>query len=222
MIVKKTNSQEYSYLNMLVMGESGSGKTRFLGTNDNEKTLIVNVKSESGMFTLKDKNLDVVDVNSFEEMLQVLRELQKPNKYQYVGVDSFSQLQKNFEKQSKLTDKFKMWAEVKDNTKIIVDEAKLLPIHFVFTCEAYGEKDEEAGAMKYLPLMAGSAKNELPYWFDIILYFHKHQARENEKVQYWARSNSSGKYPCKDRSGKLPQHIENPDWIELNKLIYSK
>lgn len=192
MLIKKTSDEEYSYLNMLILGESGSGKTKFLGTTDNDKTLIINVKSESGMFTLKDKQLDVVDVNSFDEMIRVLDELRlKETKYKFIGVDSFSQLQKNFEKQSKMTDKFKLWAEIKENTKVIVDLAKLLPMHFVFTCEAKMDKDEETGATKYLPLMAGSAKDELPYWFDIILYFQKWQAKENDKVQYFARSNSS-------------------------------
>ena len=224
-VIKKTSDQEYSFLNSLVMGESGSGKTHYLGTADNKRTLIINVKSESGIFTLRDKELDVTDVDNFEEIMAVFEWLKTAkHDYLYIGIDSLSQLQKNFEKQSanQYSDKFKMWSAIKENTKTIVDTAKRLPFHLCFVCEVKVEKDEESGSIKVLPSLVGSAKDEIQYYFDEVFYFDKAQVKDGSPITYRCLTSSASKYPCKDRSGKLPLIIENPNWTSISEVIFGK
>jgi len=216
--INKTSDKKYSYQNLLIMGESGCGKTHFLGTADNAKTLVVNVVSESGVMTLADKNIDVTEVNSFDEIMNVLKYLKtEKHTYEFLGIDSVSQLQKNFEKE--ITgggNKFEKWKIIKDNTKKMIDGIKLLPMHTCCTSEVAVKDDDES--LKYVPSLVGSSKDDFTYWFDIVLYFSKFQSKEGEEVVYRALSNSASKYPCKDRTKKLPMVIENPNWLDISKL----
>lgn len=206
--ITKTSDQKYQYANILIFGESGSGKTHFLGTAPEGEMIIFNITSESGMLTLRGKNIDVIDIGSLREMEEALRwlETEGVKKYRYVGIDSFSQFQKNLEKQISATG-FQLWAEVKEITKAVVDRIKSLPINLVALCEVSMKDDD--GGLKFIPSLVGSSKDEISYWFDEVYYFEK-TGKAGEIPVYRALTNSGSKYPCKSRIGGLPIVVENP------------
>jgi len=207
--ITKTSDQKYQYANILIFGESGSGKTHFLGTAPEGEMIIFNITSESGMMTLRNKNIDVIDIGSLKDMEEALRWLETEGikKYRYVGIDSFSQFQKNLEKNLSSTG-FALWADIKDITKEIVDKIKLLPINFIALCEIELKDDE--GAVKYIPSLVGTAsKNNVTYWFDEVYFFEK-TGKAGDTPTYRALTNAGSKYPCKSRIGGLPIVVENP------------
>lgn len=208
--ITKTSDVKYQYVNILLFGESGSGKTHFLGTAKENETIIFNIVSESGLLTLRNKNIDVIEIKDFNDMSNALDWLEKEGckKYKYVGIDSFSQFQKNLEKQS--TKKgFDLWGDIKIKTKAVVDRLKAIQINVIAICEV--EIKDDDGAIKFIPSLVGtSSKNEISYWFDEVYWFEK-TGKAGDKPTYRALTNSGSKYPCKSRLGCLPLVIENPN-----------
>jgi len=206
--ITKTSDTKYQYANILIFGESGSGKTHFLGTAPKGEMVILNITSESGMLTLRNKDIDIIDINSVSDFEEALRWLatEGVKKYKYVGIDSFSQFQKSLEKQSRTTG-WEMWAEIKQITKSMVDRIKEMPINLIALCEV-GLKDDD-GMVKYIPSLVGKSKDEVAYWFDEVYFFEK-TGKSGDMPTYRALTNSGSKYPCKSRIGTLPVVIENP------------
>lgn len=221
--IVKTNDKQFSYAKILVMGESASGKTRFLGTVPENEILIINIMSESGLMTLKDKNIDVINVDGYKDMIETIEWIKKNGqKYTYIGIDSLSQWQKGLESEIIAKDKFTLWREIKEKTKQVIDEFKRLPFHVVFTCHVKIDKDEVTGETKFLPDLAGSMKDEIGRYFDEIYYFDRYQQNTNTPIIYRALLQAASKYPCKSRTlGELTK-LENPNLAEISKLILGK
>jgi len=213
--INKTSDAKYLFANILIFGESGSGKTHFLGTAPENEMVIFNIASESGLLTLRGKNIDVITINDLTEMEYALKwlETEGVKKYKYVSIDSFSQFQKNLERQlPKTKDGFELWRTIKDITKMVVDRIKVMPINFVAICEISLKDDE--GAVKFVPSLLGSSKDDIAYWFDEVYFFEK-TGKAGDVPTYRALTNSGSKYPCKSRIGTLPVVMNNPTIIEV-------
>lgn len=226
MMIKKTSDQQYSYAKILLMGGAGSGKTHSIGTLPEDKTIILNIVEESGLFTLRNKNYDVIDitdVNSFQEAIKFLSKPESQSKYKFVAVDSYSQFQKSLKRKLEAQgfSGYKLWGLIQETTKDIVDNLKKLPYHVVFTVEIKSEKDEESGTFVYLPSVVGSAKDDIPYWLDEV-YFMSKRGKAGEQPTYHLLTNAGSKYPCKSRAGNLPVIIDNPNLLDIFKKLVEK
>ena len=219
--IKKVSDMEFGYAKILVFGESGSGKTYFASTYDNEKVLFINVKAESGMMTLRalGADIDVLDVDSYSDMKEAVEWIKaNGSKYDVLYIDSLSQWQKNLEKEVPETgNKFAKWNTIKEYTKEVVNSFKNLPFHVVFTCEIKKDKDENQGDIIYNPSLLGSSRDEIPYWFDEVYYFTRFQQKINDPIAYKALTSAAMKYPCKSRL-RLPANIDNPNLKEIIEL----
>ena len=219
--IKKVSDMEFGYAKILVFGESGSGKTYFASTYDNDKVLFINVKAESGMMTLRalGADIDVLDVDSYSDMKEAVEWIKaNGSKYDVLYIDSLSQWQKNLEKEVPETgNKFAKWNTIKEYTKEVVNSFKNLPFHVVFTCEIKKDKDENQGDIIYNPSLLGSSRDEIPYWFDEVYYFTRFQQKINDPIAYKALTSAAMKYPCKSRL-RLPANIDNPNLKEIIEL----
>ena len=219
--IKKVSDMEFGYAKILVFGESGSGKTYFASTYDNEKVLFINVKAESGMMTLRalGADIDVLDVDSYSDMKEAVEWIKaNGSKYDVLYIDSLSQWQKNLEKEVPETgNKFAKWNTIKEYTKEVVNSFKNLPFHVVFTCEIKKDKDENQGDIIYNPSLLGSSRDEIPYWFDEVYYFTRFQQKIDDPIAYKALTSAAMKYPCKSRL-RLPANIDNPNLKEIIEL----
>lgn len=216
--IKKISNQDFGYANILVFGESGSGKTHFASTYKPESTLFINIVAESGLMTLRAKgiDLDVVDITGYKQMMEIINWLKTSGgKYDLIFIDSLSQWQKLLEKEIPDSgNKYAKWNTIKDYTKEVIGEFKKLPFHKVFTCEIVKDKDEEAGTILYIPSLAGSSKHEIQYWFDEVYYFTRFQENLKSPIKYKALTAAAMKYPCKSRLG-LPVEIDNPNLKDI-------
>lgn len=215
--IKKTSDSTFQFANILIFGESGSGKTHFLGTAPDNEMLILNIASESGLLTLRNKNIDVATIHNLDEMEQSLKWLETEGykKYKYVAVDSFSQFQKNLEKElPKSSNGYALWSNIKNITKTVVDRFKAMPINFIAICEIELIGDDEV-QLKYVPSLVGKAsKNAITYWFDEVYFFEK-TGKAGDMPMYRALTNSGSKYPCKSRIGSLPVVMQNPTIVKV-------
>jgi GTPase SAR1 family protein len=216
--IGRISDDSLGYANILVFGESGSGKTHFAGTYNPETTLYVNIVAESGAMTLRSQGIDMdkVDIQGYTEMVELIKWLyDNGSKYDLIYVDSLSQWQKLLESEiPETSNKFAKWQTVKEYTKDVIAEFKKLPFHTVFTCEIIKDKDEESGSVLYIPSLSGSSKHEISYWFDEVYYFTRFQADLKSPIQYKALTASAMKYPCKSRLG-MQRELENPNLSEI-------
>lgn len=220
-----TGDEEFGYAKILIFGESGTGKTYFAGTYDNEKTLLINVKAESGTMTLRSKgiNLKTITINNYADMKAAINWLKENgSEFELIFIDSLSQWQKNLEKEIPETgNKFAKWNTIKDYTKEIVDSFKQLPFHVVFTCEIKKDKDETTGEVFYQPSLLGSSKDDIPYWFDEVYYFTRVQTKIGEPIAYKCMTAAAMKFPCKSRLG-LPIIIDSPKLTDILSMTVFK
>ena len=219
--VKKTNQLENLFPKILIMGGSGAGKTYFLASGNTKKTLIISVKTEAGLMTLHDLEIDYVEIESFKDIQEIYNYLKSPeNKYETVGLDSLTQLQECLIKNDlKGMTGFEKWAQVKELTFEIVQRFKSLPLNAIFICESDEDKDDKTGEIKVYPRLVGKSKQTIAHWFDEVYYFKRIEEIDNEgnkSIIYTALTQSGDKYPCKSRIGTLPRVIVNP---ELDKII---
>lgn len=128
-VITKTSDQSYAYAKVLLMGEYGTGKTYSIGTLPEDKTIILNIVQESGLFTLRKKNFDVINIRTLDDFKAAIEFLGKDEskaKYKFVAVDSYSQFQKylkeEFEKQGETG--YKLWGRIQECTKKLVDKLK--------------------------------------------------------------------------------------------------
>jgi len=63
--IKNTSSIHTDGVKILIFGKSGVGKTSLVGTLEG-KTLVLS--AESGLLVLKDKNIDVIDINNIDTL----------------------------------------------------------------------------------------------------------------------------------------------------------
>jgi len=96
---RKANDVKRTYLNMVIMGESGSGKTWQARTlPDIKRTLFVNVSPyEDGTLSVSDLDMDVYDIRAekgLADATQLMNSLKEDTKYDYVFIDSLTALSK--------------------------------------------------------------------------------------------------------------------------------
>lgn len=208
--ISKTTDSKYQYLTVLIFGRAGTGKTHFLGTYDNKKTLIINVKQENGLKTLSTQgiDIDVINVNGKKEMLDAVEWIKQEGhkKYEVVGIDSFTAWHKNLENEY-CSANFAMWSDIKKVTAKIVEEFKSIPVHSFFL-GTLDIKEDDDGIM-YLPSFVGKSKTEIDHFFDDVYFFEK-LGKAGDMTKFRALTQSGSKYPCKTRLNGLPVIIDNP------------
>ena len=219
--IKRVSDIDFGYANIIVFGESGTGKTHFAGTYNHEKVLIINVKTESGLMTLRAQgiDMDVLEVDSYLDMKEAIEWIKKNGaKYDVLFVDSLSQWQKKLNIDLPDNgDTRKKWGIIKEYTYEIVHAITALPFHVIFTCELKKEKDGETGSFSYLPSLYGSSREDIPYWFDELYYFTRFQVKIGDPIEYKMLTAAAIKYPCKSRLG-ADINIDNPQLSSILKM----
>jgi hypothetical protein len=96
---KVEKPEDTEHLNVIIYGDTGSGKTYLCGTAAECPTatpaLIIDI--EGGTKTLRGVNIDIVRPNSWEEIQDIYDYLRHDNnKYKLIAVDSLTELQRKF------------------------------------------------------------------------------------------------------------------------------
>jgi len=193
------------YLNVLIHGDTGTGKTVFCGTmiEMGLKTLVV-VFNEDELLTLDQRGLkgyDYIVVEKHEQLWPLYLALRKnEKKYEGLildGLADFQQTAKDSElagdggvnlqfMQEAMKGNRRMflqnWGNLLEMTRHSLDPILKLPLHKVMTCISEADDDPKTGKVKVYPLLQGSFQQMISAHFSVVGYSYvAHQAGK----AYW-------------------------------------
>lgn len=223
------------FLNVLIYGDSGVGKTRLSGSAvevaDMAPMLIVDV--EGGTFTLEScyPQAQVVRVKSWADMQAIYDDLYdgEQGRYKTVCIDSITELQKfsmtrimhavvakdstrDVEVPSQ-----REWGKNSEQIRLTVRAFRDLPMHTIFTALSKEDRDARTGITRIKPALPGKLASEVAAYLDLVLYMYT--KRVDEKVERLLLTTMTDKEIAKDRSNRLPPVIQNPTMSELIKTV---
>lgn len=227
----KAPAESIEWLNLLIYGEPGAGKTYLCGTAqdhpDTKPILIIDV--EGGTITLRRKrDVDVKQVRTMKDIEDIHSSLRKDidQYYKTVIIDSLTELQKldmrtvqqeEYNRQPEKTDIYvpsqRAWGKSGERVRMIVRAFRDLPCNTIVTCLMAYEKDEKTNITTYFPSVPGKLRSELPGFFDVVGYLRAVEERgENNEtvIRRVLQTAKTSRVIAKDRTGALPDVLNDP------------
>lgn len=214
------------FINMMIYGNSGAGKTRLAGSADAVPALrrILFIDVEGGTLTLRNtpyNQIEVIRVKSWSDMESVYNELNAGRHgFNTVIIDSLTEIQKMSmdqimrrlveENDSRDADVpgVREWNINIEQTRKYVRKFRDLPVNTIFTALEHSEKNARTGATKRKPSLSGKVKDEVAAFLDIVVYLYtKEVGDENKRILLTGQTEDT---VAKDRSSLLPMIIEDP------------
>lgn len=228
--LKKTSDVKDRYLNILIFGFPGAGKTVFAGTAPDP--LILDI--EGGTLSLAGKDLMKVDIDNYEQVKYLYQVLRSPDAMKKAGfdyipktivIDSGTELQKKImdsvlENEKREFPQLRDWGIVQAQLRKVIRYFRELPFHFIITALVDESKDETSGVILNRPSFSGKASSEISGFMDLVLYLGVKRGKDEEEKRLCLTGETEKTY-AKDRSGKLPKYIE-PDFAKIYNAIYTK
>lgn len=206
-----------SSLTALVHGPPGAGKTYAARTCPG-KTLVVS--AEAGLLSLRDVDLDVVEVSKFSDLDAVKDILSQPDQpYEWVYLDSLSEVGEIClaEEMGKTAHGIKAYGEMMAKVMELVKDWRDLDINVVMTAKQGRDVDPEGVAYMAPEVPGKKLSTKLPFEFDLIVAAGTH-TDSNGNVHRVFRTTSSQGVLAKDRSGALAP-LERPNWGRIHRKI---
>jgi phage nucleotide-binding protein len=222
------------YMNILFYGDPGVGKTRLAGTADSvpemRKVLFVDLEGGTLTLTHTNPNVDIVRVKNWVEMQAVYDSLLAGNHdYSTVVLDSLTEIQK-FNMYNIMKDLIEFdsdrdpdvpgmreWGKNLEQMRKFVRGFRDLPMHTVFTALMKNDKDKKTGLSQRKPSLSGKLADDIAGFLDIVCYMYIKEV-DGEQTRLLLTS-ATDEIVAKDRTGKLPVVMVNPDMTDLLDLI---
>jgi hypothetical protein len=244
--IQQVSKTKVPYLNILVYGDSGVGKTTFAGSADAVPDLrpVLFIDIEGGTFSLQNAghNVDVVRVTTWKEMQELYNTLYAQVAagtcpYQTIVLDSLTEIQK-FNMYNVMEDLIKKkpdqdpdipgmreWGKNIEQLRRFVRAFRDLELHTIFTALARVDKDDRTGVRWTKPSLSGKLADEVAAFLDIVVYYYVKQVQDpnnsggtiNNRYLLTQKTESQ---IAKDRSGRLPIVVEEPSMKAVFDLIY--
>jgi hypothetical protein len=182
--IEKLTERE-RYVNALVYGESGTGKTTWASSAPKP---ILWLESEGGTSSIAPEDMagiDVAKVTGLETYRQALALLQKGDHgYKTVVLDSFTETAAAILKQimraavqadasrDEFSPLFSEWGRLTGVMREIARGFRDLPMHTIITALQREDTDELSGRVKVRPRMSPTLADELPGFMDVVGYLY--------------------------------------------------
>ncbi len=207
------------FINLIVYGESGVGKTRFAGSASvvPELAPVLFVDVEGGELTLAHSypQAKVVRIKTWQELQNIYDELFRgEHGYKTIVIDSLTELQK-FNMYGIMEDLLvaeptrdpdipgmREWGKSTEQIRKFVRAFRDLPINTVFTALTKEDRNPRTGISTKRPSLSGKLASEVPGFVDIVLYMYF--KRVDDTVLRLLTPTSTDEVVAKDRTGKLP------------------
>tara|TARA_Y100000310_G_C20646178_1_gene796724 strand:+ start:267 stop:974 length:708 start_codon:yes stop_codon:yes gene_type:complete len=195
-------------INSLSIGDSGKGKTYFIGTMcDYGKPFILD--TEKGLLTISHKEFDSMTVSTYKEVGDALlwySDNYKKNGYTHLVLDSITRLQQYIllEEGDSTTGvvTMKQWGIILVKLRKIVDYmTKHCPTPVHVTAMAMESRDELTGAVKLYPNIQGAFKFDLAGYFDVVL--HHHCGEKNGDQVYYVQTEGDERIIARNRASDI-------------------
>ncbi|MBT6049364.1 MAG: AAA family ATPase [Candidatus Scalindua sp.] len=222
MAIKISNTNTgISTVKAMVYGEAGLGKTRLCATAPSP----IIISAEAGLLSLKDYNIDVINVNSKKDVMdayQFITSSADASKYHTICLDSVTEIAEVLlsEYKKEFKDPRQAYGTMHDDMTVLIRSFRDLPNFSVyFTAKQVTKEDAESGITMNRPDAPGNnLKKDLPFFFDEVLALRvgQHEGQEYRYLQTQPHMQWVGK----DRSGKLDAQ-EAPDLTNIFTKILS-
>lgn len=224
------NDIKLDSITCIVYGAADSGKTR-LATTPKQNVLVVDV--EDGCLSLKNENIDITKVTSWDEMAEVYRYLSTcDHGYQWVIIDSLSELTeiklneevqiatKQAKKKNKEPDTRACYGAMAVAITKLIRSFRNLNVNVVFTCKLAKTTDKLSGRTYFSPLVEGQKlESLLPHAVDFIFALVTDDAQQPPVTSLITRE--GGGYFAKSRVDALPP-VMQPDLSQIESWISAK
>lgn len=220
--MKITNTKDVAakHIKVLVHAPAGTGKTRLCATTGGTPIIL---SAEAGLLSLQGQDIDVIEIKDMNDMYQAYEFLSQDTKYDWVCLDSVSEIAEvalDNEKR-KTKDPRQAYGELQTVMMGLMRSFRDLPKNIYFSAKQDRTKDEVTGGFVYGPSAPGTKIGPaMPYLFDIVLALHAWKDEEGN-IQRAFQTQKDAQYDAKDRSGKLDM-IEPPDLGALYNKITNK
>jgi hypothetical protein len=115
------------------------------------------------------------------------------------------------------------WGKSSNSLRSIIRKFRDLPDNFIFVCHENEDRDNK-GLLWKKPSLPGKLANEAAAFFDQVMYLYTKQVAGGDEtkpadIKRVLMTGALEGYVTKDRSGKLPLLIVDPDMDKIFKLI---
>jgi phage nucleotide-binding protein len=165
---------------ILIYGDPKNGKTWLAASASELKefspVLLIDVEGGATAIARDWRDVDVIQVDKHEQLDAVLEGLlTQKHQYKTVIIDTLGVAMDRAErvfgdKPENRNNRFGKWGDLKEWTNQLVRQMHHADFMAIFIAHAQDEKDEQTGAVKTVPMLAGSTRNTLPAIPDIIAY----------------------------------------------------
>lgn len=233
--------QRSPFLNILIYGDSGVGKTTLAGSADAvpemRPVLVIDIEGGTESLRRPYPDVDVVRVKNWTEMNELYSVLYDGKSgYQTIILDSLTEIQKFSMykimegvvalESSRDPDipSMREWGKNLEQTRKFVRGFRDLPMNVIFTALAKGDKNPRTGITTLKPSLNGKAADEVAAFLDVVAYYYvKEIPSEDGEGTEQARlllTQKTEEQVAKDRSGRLPMVIQNPTMADLYRLMF--
>jgi hypothetical protein len=178
----------------LLLGEPATGKTTMLATFPRPMLVFScdlgysSLKGMKGVDVVKVQDRDVKKPNAWRDFSEVFKGVNttifhegeggEKVEYKTIAIDGIGFLGHsvvNFILATNMASEMQIkdWGKLKRELNEVVKNGVLRAEYLVVTCLLGTDKDEITGEILYAPAVQGSAKDDLPAWFDAVLYTEK-------------------------------------------------
>ena len=201
---------------VLIIGDSGSGKSSTFRGLPPAKTVIVNTERKPLPFKgfAKFKN---VNVNRYKDFVQLLKELKSSNKYEYVIIDSLTSLLEIINKYCETVfSGYTIWSEYNSMVYNVLQDIKDLPQQVFVT--GIPEYNKDPDSPKAFAKTKGSEwKYSIEKEFAIVLHTHLMDDEEGNITAYQLDTK-----PSKTTSAKSPADMFKERFIPNDATVVAK
>lgn len=218
------------FINMLIYGESGVGKTSLAGSADAvpEMRKVLFIDIEGGTLSLQSRypDVEVVRITTWDDMQKVYDELYLGGHgYNTVIIDSLTECQKmsmdrimkkvvsDHEERDADVPGIREWNINIEQLRKFVRAFRDLPINTIFTALVKSDKNQRTGAIKRKPSLSGKVADEVAGFLDIVTYLYMKEIEgANTRMLLCGQTEDT---VAKDRTDKLPTTIQTPTMADI-------
>jgi phage nucleotide-binding protein len=208
-------------LKVLIYGNPGVGKTS-LAVSSGE-TLLVDVENGGALLGLRGIKVDRVKLSSWSETKEVL-ELCRSGKWKTVAIDPIGELLDKLLQELRLSgygankgDSLSLqgWGVAKEKFRQLMRSFRDLDMNVIFVAHSSEKKEEEATLVR--PKLQASLDEDVCGMMDVVGYLKMEKADKKRVRRLYTQPTE--KYYAKDRTGSLPEYIEEPTLLAVREFV---